>query len=321
MMKKLFGLLIVFLIGILMSSVAYASHIEIVQVKIDNDVITGSGNNCIRDVERGDELKIKVEIRGNQSADDVQIEVALRGFDSDDTIDDITEVFDVKSGVTYVKRLFLPLRSKLDQDTYKLRVRVEDRNSHTVVATFDLEVDVKQHDVEIRDVVLSPSNEVKAGRALLATVRLRNRGEKDEDGVKVVVSIPELGVSAADFIDELEKEDDDDDQATTEELFLRNPDNAETGEYNVRVEVWFDEGEKRNVVERTIFVLGQDRVAQTSTATKEKTIITVAVDRQTAVQTGAEVSYSITLTNAGSSSKTDTVIADVAALANFRIRL
>ena len=318
MMKKLFGLLTVFLIGILMSSVVYADHITIIQVKIDNDVITESGNNFIRDVERGDELKIKVEIRGNQSVDDVQIEAALRGFDSDDTIDDITEVFDVKSGVTYVKKLFLPLRSKLDQDTYKLRIRVEDRDSHTVEKTFEIEVDVKQHDVEIRDVVLSPSTEVKAGRALLATIRLRNRGEKDEDGVKVVVSIPELGVSAADFIDELEKEDDNDDQATTEEMFLRIPDNAETGEYTVRVEVWFDDGEKRNVKEMTIFVLGQDRVTQ-APPSKEKTIITVAADRQTAVQGGAEVSYPITLTNAGSSSKTYTVSADGAAWANFRI--
>ena len=74
MIKQLFSLLTVFLIGILMSSVAYASHIEIIQVKIDNDVITESGNNFIRDVERGEELKIKVEIRGNQSVDDVQIE-------------------------------------------------------------------------------------------------------------------------------------------------------------------------------------------------------------------------------------------------------
>ena len=40
MIKQLFSLLTVFLIGILMSSVAYASHIEIIQVKIDNDVIT-----------------------------------------------------------------------------------------------------------------------------------------------------------------------------------------------------------------------------------------------------------------------------------------
>jgi len=70
------------------------------------------------------------------------------------------------------------------------------------------------------------------------------------NGVKVVVSIPDLGVSASDFIDELEAEgDDNDDQATTEEMFLRIPDNAETGEYTVRIEVYFDDMDKKNVKE------------------------------------------------------------------------
>lgn len=232
MIKKIFSFLILLLIEVLLSAVAYADHITIDEVKVDGDVVTDSSTNFILDVEKGNDLDIKVKITPTQDVDNVEVEAVLRGFDSRDKIDDITDVFDVKQGITYIKRLRLPLKEKLDQDRYKLRVRVEDRNYHTVEKTFELDINTKQHDVEIRDVVLSPGTEVKAGRALLATVRVRNRGEKDEDGVKVVVSIPQLGVSAASFIDELEKEDDDDDQATTEEMFLRIPDSAETTTVN-----------------------------------------------------------------------------------------
>ncbi|MDP7622886.1 MAG: putative S-layer protein [Candidatus Woesearchaeota archaeon] len=319
MMKKIFSLLTVFLIGVLMSSMAFAA-ITIDQVKVDGDIVTESSTNFVLDVERGDEINIKVKITGDSSADkdDVEIEAVLRGFDSSDKIEDITDTFDVKTNVTYIKKLTLPLRGKLDQDRYKLRVRVSDRDSATVEKTYELEIDTKRHDVEIRDIVLSPSTEVKAGRALLGTVFVRNRGEKDEDGVKVVMSIPELGVSATDFIDELEKEDDDDDTATTEEMFLRIPDNAETGEYTVRIEVFFDDNDKRTTQEATIHVLGQEKAA-VKPKVEEKTIIAVAADKQNAAKGGSEVSYPITITNAGSSSKTYTVSAEGAVWANFRV--
>ena len=314
MIRKLLSLLTVFLVGVLMSTVAFAA-VSIDEVKVDGDTVTASSTNFILDVERGDTLDVKVRVSAPEDHDDVEVEAVLRGIDSSDKIEDISETFDMKTGVTYTKKLSLPLIAKIDQDRYKLRIRVSDRDSATVEQTFELEVDTKRHDVEIRDVVLSPNTEVKAGRALLATVRLRNRGEEDQDGVKVVVSMPELGISASDFVDELEREDDNDDQATTEEMFLRIPDDAETGKYTVRVEVYFDDGDKKNVEETSIYVLGQEGTAKA----QEKTVISVAVDKQSASQGGQEVGYPITLTNAGSESKTYTVAADGAAWANFRI--
>ena len=314
MIRKLLSLLTVFLVGVLMSTVAFAAA-SIDEVKVNGDAVTQSSTNFILDVERGDTLDVKVKLTPTTDMDDVEVEAVLRGIDSNDKVEDISETFDAKSGVSYVKKLSLPLVAKMDQDRYKLRIRVSDRDSATVEQTYELEVDTKRHDVEIRDVVLSPNTEVKAGRALLATVRLRNTGEKDQDGVKVVVSIPELGVSASDFVDELEREDDNDDQATTEEMFLRIPDDAETGDYKVRVEVYFDDGDKKNVKETSISVLGGTAQAKA----QEKTVIAVAVDRQSAVQGGQEVGYPITLTNAGSESKTYTVSADGAAWATFRV--
>ena len=316
MIKNLLNLLVVFILGVLMSTVAFAA-VNIDSVKVDGTTMTQSSTNMILDAERGDEIEVKVQITPSTDMKDVEIEAVLRGIDSKDKVEDMTDTFDVKQGVSYVKKLALPLVQKMDQDRYKLRIRVSDRDSATVEQTYELEVDTKRHDVEIRDVVLSPNTEVKAGRAVLSTVRLRNRGEKDEDGIKVVVSIPELGVSASDFVDKLEKEGDNDDQATTEEMFLRIPDNAETGDYKVRVEVYFDDGDKKNAKEATIHVLAEENAVVK--APQEKTVIAVAVDKQSAAQGGQEVGYPITLTNAGSESKTYTVAADGVAWASFRV--
>ena len=78
----------------------------------------------------------------------------------------------------------------MDQDAYQLRVRVEGRNGETFYNDYDLEVDAPSHELVIKDIVISPENEIKAGRALLTSVRIKNYGDHDEEGVKFKVSIP-----------------------------------------------------------------------------------------------------------------------------------
>ena len=316
---KIFGVLTLFLVSILaLSGIANALNVVIDEVKLDNDVLSPTSSNKVLDLERDQELDVKVRITADETIDNVQIEVAIRGYDHSDLIDDITDTFDVKENVSYIKRLKLPLRERMDQDRYKLRVRIEDRDGNTVEETYELEVDTKRHAIQIRDVVLSPDNEVRAGRALLAAVRLRNRGEKDEDGIKVTVSIPELGVSASDFVDKLEKEGDKDDETTTEELYLRIPDDAKTGEYTLRTVAEYDDGDERETNEMVIRVVGAEGAVEEKPL-QEKTIITVVTDAQSLQAGGSEVAYPITLTNAGSGSRTYIVSADGASWANFRV--
>ena len=315
MIKKLLCMLSVFIIGVLMSSVALAA-VAVDFVKVNGDDVKESATNFVLDVDRGDDLDVKVRLSSDKDLKDVQIEAVLRGIDSDDSVDDVTDTFDMKTNISYTKTLTLPLIQKIDQDKYKLRIRISDRDSATVEKTYELDIGTKRHEVEVKDVVLSPDKEVKAGRALLATIRVRNRGEKQEDGVKVVVSVPKLGVSAADFIDELEKEGDNDDQATTEEMFLRIPEDAETGEYDVVVDVYFDDGDKKNTYRTSIFVEGEEAGAMPKA--EDKTIITVAADKQSAAK-GLEAAYPIALTNAGAASKTYTVKADGAASLGLRV--
>ena len=134
--------------------------------------------------------------------------------------------------------LHLRISEDVEEDNYRLRVLITDRDGDAVLQNYNLKIDVERHDLSIEDIVLTPSGVVTAGQALLATVRVENQGEQDEDDVRIDFSIPALGVSGTDYIDEIE----DDDEEESEEMFMRVPLCAETGVYDAEVVVTFDEG-------------------------------------------------------------------------------
>ncbi|MBL7054749.1 putative S-layer protein [Candidatus Woesearchaeota archaeon] len=323
-MKNRFGFLTMFLVSLIaVCGIANALNVAVDEVKINGDVLTQTSTNKIYDFEKDQDIAVKVRVTANENINDVQIEASLRGYDHNDLMEDITNVFNMKSGVTYTKNLDIPLRLRMDQDKYKLRIRIEDRDGNTTQLDYELDVNTEEHLLVISDVILSPENEVRAGRALLASVRLRNYGEDDEKDVRVKVSVPELGMSATTIIDEIEKEGDDDDSITTEELWLdRIPLDAKTGEYMLRVEVDYHDGDEREVKEMMIRVRStcdDDPFSCESKKETEKTIITLAADAQTAIQGGAEAVYPITITNEGAGAKTYIISAEGANWATFRV--
>ena len=119
MMKKLFSLLAVLIISVLMSATALAAA-EIEFVKVNGDEVTDSSVGApplVLDVDRGDDLDIKIRLKSKfGDLEDVQIEAVLRGVDSRETVDDITDTFDMNTNVSYTKTLSLPLIDKIDQD-------------------------------------------------------------------------------------------------------------------------------------------------------------------------------------------------------------
>ena len=152
--EKLFGLLTIFLIGVLAISGIANAAITINEVELDDDSL-GDGTNIIRDVERGDEFEVKVHAISNEDIDNVQVEAYVRGYDHDDRVEDITDVFDMKANVTYVKKLTLSLPQRMDQDRYQLRIRVEGRDGSIAYNDYDLEIDTGRHTLQIKDVIFS----------------------------------------------------------------------------------------------------------------------------------------------------------------------
>jgi hypothetical protein len=311
-MKYTKTLLILVLVSILACTFASAT-VTIEEVELDDDELEEyPTSNYVLAIEKGDEVEVKVHVISNESIDNVKIDAELE-----------SKTFDMKADVTYVKKLNIKLTKRMEQDRYTLYVDVRGRYSDHDSKTYLLEVDAPKHALELRDIILSPENEVKAGRALLVTARIKNRGEEQEEDIKVRASVPALGISASDYIDELDEEDCDDedcdDSTTSEELYMRIPDCAEPGVYTVKVCVEYDDGDEEECETTKINVIGSDTCSiPTQKPIVGKTLITIGPDTQDISKSGSAM-YPITISNQGLDSKVYAISTDSADWADFTI--
>jgi hypothetical protein len=306
-MKNMLKILVFLLVGLVALNIATAVPATIDWVKVNGDKLDPSNTNTIYVMDRNSELDINVQVTATADVKNVQIEAVLRGYDFGDQIQDVTNVRDMKANRTYKESLSLNLPLRMDKDLYKLRIRVEDRNGDTTQYTYDLEIENKRHDVQIIDVVFSPSNEVVSGRALLALMRIKNYGMiRQEDGVKVSVSIPELGVVAAGYVDSLRV----DQAVTTEELYLRIPKCTPGGVYDAVFTLEYHSFTKNEQVTKQIVIVEDETCLVSPDDEKDKTVIAVGPTTQDIVIGEAGVIFPLTLTNAGKSSKTYVIVAE-----------
>ncbi|MDO8661111.1 MAG: hypothetical protein Q7K43_04430, partial [Candidatus Woesearchaeota archaeon] len=233
--------ILLILVALLSLSVTSAATIPayIDSVKIDG-VSVMQNSNTLLDLERNQEIEVEVRLISSQQLDNVELQAFMSGFEYSDIapVRDFTPIFSMQPNVLYVKKLTLKLSDLMDQDNYKLRLVLSDRNDEQLVQEYALTVDVPRHSVKIEDVLLNPEGSVRAGASLLAKVRVGNRGQKTQEDVKVTVSIPSLGVSASTYLDKVENKDK---EKQTEELFLQIPRCAKAGEYDLNIVVEFDE--------------------------------------------------------------------------------
>ncbi|HLC46473.1 MAG TPA: putative S-layer protein [Candidatus Nanoarchaeia archaeon] len=282
--------------------------LDVLWVKIDGNTVQ---DNAVisEDVKRGETLDISVKTQANADVEDITVSAQIFG-DEHNALDDKSETFDVVNQTRYTTELSLRLPDNMQQDYYDLRVIVADRNSALKVYNYNLKIDTKRHAIVIKDLTLNPANEVVAGRALLATVRVRNMGEKDEDSVKVSVEIPGLNQYVSDYVDDLESED----SASSEEMYLRVPQNAKNGEYEGKVVVTYDDETKDVIKTFTVKVVGgEETQAGTSTdsttvpVTTPKTTIVIGPETQDTPRGQGGAIYPVTITNNGKESKSYTI--------------
>lgn len=297
---RVFGLIALLILSlVVVSGIANADDVPVSISKVyinDREVEAGETRGGIY---RGEPVELEVKILATGDDKYVSISAEVEGLDHDtDKAEDETDVFTIENGKTYYKDLNIELPDRMDVDQYALRIEVSNRDDDEIVYNAILDIDSERNDVRIKDVIFSPAHEVKAGRALLTTVRLKNTGEDEEEDVKVTVAIPELGLSASDYIDEVEEED----SVTSEELYLRVPECMEAGDYKAVVTVEFDEGDESVSEEHTIHVVEDDTCNRVEA--EGKTIITVSSDVQDVEAGESGVVYPITLTNTGSVAKT-----------------
>lgn len=245
---------------LLLSTVVVATHsddtdeipITIDGVEIDDTEVRPFGLNQL-DIERDQDFEVELELFAHDDIDDVEIRAFISGFEFTDVqpIAAVIGPFQFDENVTFKRSLTLRLPDDVETDDYKLRIIVSDRDHDEFIQNFDLQINTPRHHMIIEDVVFSPGFTVEAGRALLTTVRVENKGQRDEDDVKVTVSVPALGISGADFIEEVEE----DEEEETEEIFIRLPRCAEPGVYDVTFDVRYNEGRSRVSDRQQITVL------------------------------------------------------------------
>lgn len=324
---KWFGAIFLVFVALLFvvqsTSALEASYFE---VEMDGVKLSESGENSMTAFDRNDEFEIMVIFALNGSEDElfrnVQIEARIRGYDYSDLIGDITNSFNVYANTNHYKRLNIKTPVRMDSGLYKLRVTVTDAFGDEVSKTYDLRVVQQESGIWIRDVMLNPAESVQAGRALLASVRLRNLGESDErHGVKVKVSIPGLNAAATDYIDEIRV----DESVTSEELYLRIPSCAKPGVYDVVVEVTYKDGDKLLVANKQIEVTAGEFCDESPTTpvsppTQDKTpIITSGAEVQNVMAGLGGAVYPISITNRDTVAKTFTILVDTESWATVRV--
>ncbi len=285
---------------LILISGATALPLTIEKTEIDGVALLQDGLNTLS-LERGQEYEVRVRFVALDKIRNAEVRAFISGYEFNDIepIDDKTEIFDAEQGVTYVKKLHVRIPDELDQDSYKLRVVITDRFSDEERASYNLQIDAPRNSLKIDDVIFNPSNSVRAGSSLLARVRVENKGEREQEDVRVTVSIPELGITGTQYINELSAEDDEEE---TEEILLRIPKCAKAGTYDAVIDVEFSQRHRKVTERQTITVLEDE---QCTTATVQPSIS--AGSQVQTVSAGQTAVFPLTITNPSRNSKTFTV--------------
>lgn len=261
---KTFGIFgIVLLCALALVGAVAAIPVNITRVEIDDQKILPDQTNRL-DVLRDSKVDFEVLLEASEDLDDVEVQVFVSGFEhnKDLRLSDHVGPFDMDANITYRKNLQITFPDLVEEDNYKVRVVVTDRDGEELVQNYNIKMDVQRHKLAIVDALFTPSRQVEAGQAILTVVMIENLGEKDEEDVKVTVAIPELKLSASDYIDEIESED----REETEELYLRIPKCAKPGVYEMTIDVKYNDGFDRANVK------GQIEVLEDSTCKEPETV-------------------------------------------------
>lgn len=220
---------------ILCAGLVSALPLAVNEVQIDDITLT-SGTNRVS-LDRNANYPVEIQFTPQQNIKNLEIEAFISGYEYnyDDKISDVAPADDYEANVTYKRTLNIKIPKDIEEDSYKLRILFSDRNGDSLIQDYNLKLDPVRNALEIMDIMLSQET-VEAGNTLTASVRLANLGSEEEENIRIEFTIPELGVSAATYIDELEQED----EESSEEVFLRIPDDAKAGVYNLEVKVDYD---------------------------------------------------------------------------------
>ena len=300
--------------GIGKVSAADATAYVITNVQVnDIDLDVGSDTNPVVHLERGETATVEVLLQGRGSydqnakgVDNVRVRAWLGGYEYGDVSDE-SDIFKVMPGQVYRKVLRINVPEDIRTSDYTLYVEAFDDDDRTKV-TFKFDLAEQRHSLVIQDVIFNPGLEIDAGKTLFSSVRVENLGDKKEEDVKVVMSIPELGLSAKTYIDQLVTQDQEDktvrdseeSSMSSDELWIKIPNDVKAGEYEVKIAIVYDRGHR--TIEES-FLLNVNGGQATTPTTQADTVITLDSVSQS-VEAGKVAVYKVMIANLGNEAKT-----------------
>lgn len=299
--RKITAILLLIVGLLVVGSAALADDTAFDKVKVDGVAMTGT--NTVY-VERGDTIDVYVEWTAGDDTDvnrkDLKLKAWVSGYDWDD-VEDSINLNEMDAGDTISKTLHMELPEDMDaRDAYTLHVELSNKKDIYIEESYNLKISPEKHKLAIDDITLRPSS-VVAGAAIFASVRVENLGYEKEEDIKVTLSIPELGVSAKDYIDELGSEENDDDDGepetsdSTPEMKLVIPSDAKAGTYTLKILVSYADGHETVEATETVNVKAAE-----ATETEEVPATLINIDSSSKDATaGVEVPFKIMVANIG----------------------
>jgi hypothetical protein len=199
----------------------------------------------------GDTVAVKVTFVANVTAQDVRVKVTIEG--DKDSVDALSDSFDVEAGHTYTKTLKLEMPSELKDDLsadVTLSVKIWNGDYKTESADYLVRVQRPSYNPVVKSV--STSQSVDAGETFPVDIVLKNVGYNDLDDVYVTVGIPTLGIQKTAYFGDLVAQEtctsncDNDDEETdtvSGRIFLEVPYGVKAGVYTLEVKVENDDVE------------------------------------------------------------------------------
>ncbi len=217
-------------------------------VEVNNQIVTDIDS---LQVLNGETLNVELRMSALENVDDARIMVFIEGYEHSPIVGS-TEIFSLKEGKTYIKTVSINLPSDMrSEQDYKLRITGANDLSGLTYKEFTLYIDTERERVDILDLVMTPSSGVEPGQNIIANVRLKNRGQQEQDSVKVTVEIPELRVSESSYVSNLNKNE----VATSDDMLIFIPDTASAKVYSAYVKLTYNDGYTQSVEEFTFNVL------------------------------------------------------------------
>lgn len=258
-------------------------------------------------LEEGENVDIKVVITGGNNPEPVQ-HVVVRAWTrvAGSTIEDESSDFDFYQDNQYTKTLYLkmPANVKVENKTeprdFVLHIDLEADEPLSGIDSAEIKYDVQRLSefLSVKSINMRTSCTVYCN-SVYADVVVKNTGAHDVEDIYVKGTIKELGISTTAYIDQLvafKTEDEDISRQVTLTFVL--PSNVQPGTYTLEVRVSADD--VKDTIQTQQFV-----ISGSNTQTPNVEVVPQVVSQE--ISEGGSVTYSMIVTNQGTSTQTFTV--------------